>query len=488
MASIRRQPKGDAWQLRVTAKGDRIAISIPHLTEAQAEDWRVFVQAIADNLETKRPRDKAINKWLDTLSSDQRKKLSDRGLIEPDDPVEEKADPLLSDYLKEHFDGRKSEIKSSTMVAYRHTRKRLEEYFRGRKIGTITPIDAKRFRTWLETTNKRDKAKENKDLPGLALNTVRRRIGHCRYFFNQAIEDGLIEKNPFAGMKTTVRNNRDRQAYVTLEDFGKVLAKAPNARWRALLVLARIGGLRTPSEVQALRWDDIAWDAKRIAIVASSKTEHHARRAFRIVPLLPAIERELLKLHLEAEDGAEFVFPGLRADQNLRQHLLRIIKRSGLKPWPKLWQNLRASAATDFARSLPSHVAAEICGHTEQIAQEHYWQVSDLDLDQAIADLSPGIDASLQEGEGGETPRKARSGRGSSKVAQKVAHKVAHGVDSKGLNLSLPVSEGEGLNSLSPREKRAFVDLCRFVAHDDFSLRVAKAGLEPAQGLLPEGF
>jgi hypothetical protein len=108
-----------------------------------------------------------------------------------------------------------------------------------------------------------------------------------------------------------------------------------------------------------------------MAIVSSSKTEYHAKRQVRIVPFLPEIERELLKLYAEPTES-QYVFPDLRADSNLRTTLEKIIQRAGVKPWPKLWKNLRSSAATDFARSVPSHIAASICGHTEEIAQEHY--------------------------------------------------------------------------------------------------------------------
>ena len=471
MASLRKQSKGNSWQLRVTVKGERITISLPELSQAQAEEWAIFVEAIAENLTAGRPRDRVTNEWLDRLSREHRKKLSDKGLIDPDDPVEEKPEVLLSDYLKEHFEGRRKEIKASTGVAYRHTRKRLEEYFKGRTVKSITPRDAKKFRSWLQATNKRDKPKAGEASKDLAINTVRRRIGHCRYFFKQMIEDGLIEKNPFAGLTATVRSNRERQEYVDLEVFAKVLDKAPNARWRSLLVLARLGALRIPSEAQGLKWDHIAWGAKRISIVSSSKTEHHAKRAVRIIPLLPAIEKELLSLHLEAEDGAELVFPDVNGSTNLRTTLEKIIARAGVKQWPKLWQNLRASGATDFARSLPSHVAAEICGHTEQIAQEHYWTVTDSDLDQAIADLSPGIAEKLTH-KGGE----------------KLAQKLAHGGDSKGLGSSL-VDSTEG----RPRKRKSqeipgFDAVCRLLARDGFPLRMAEAGLEPAQGLLPEGF
>jgi hypothetical protein len=51
---------------------------------------------------------------------------------------------------------------------------------------------------------------------------------------------------------------------------------------------------------------------------------------------------------------------------------------------PKLFQNWRASGCTECARTMPSHVAAAICGHTEQIALEHYRMATDWDDDESI--------------------------------------------------------------------------------------------------------
>ncbi len=246
-------------------------------------------------------------------------KLSDKGLIEPDQPEEVEVEKLLSDYLTEYFESRKSDVKPATWVFYQHSRKRLNEYFAGRTLRSITPSDAKAFRKWLEEqSNKRDKKQERS---GLSINTVRRRTGLCRQVFSQALEDGLVDRNPFLGLSTTVRSNKERKHYIDLDTFSKILEKAPNARWKALLVLSRLGAVRVPSEIAKLKWEHINFDAKRIYIVESSKTEHHKRRAIRAIPLLPQMETELLKLHLEAEDGSEYVFPDLRADSNLRTTL-----------------------------------------------------------------------------------------------------------------------------------------------------------------------
>ncbi len=54
-----------------------------------------------------------------------------------------------------------------------------------------------------------------------------------------------------------------------------------------------------------------------------------------------------------------------------------------MKPRPKLFQNLRASRATELAGEFPPHVAAEWLGHSTLVAQKHYWQVTDLDFERA---------------------------------------------------------------------------------------------------------
>ena len=69
---------------------------------------------------------------------------------------------------------------------------------------------------------------------------------------------------------------------------------------------------------------------------------------------------------------------------NLRTQLLRIIKRAGLTPWPKLFQNLRASRATELAAEHPGHVAADWLGHSNKVADKHYRQVTDADFDRAL--------------------------------------------------------------------------------------------------------
>ena len=50
------------------------------------------------------------------------------------------------------------------------------------------------------------------------------------------------------GLRTANKTNRKRQHFVTPQETGSILSSCSNAEWRALIALARYGGLRVPSE------------------------------------------------------------------------------------------------------------------------------------------------------------------------------------------------------------------------------------------------
>jgi hypothetical protein len=72
--------------------------------------------------------------------------------------------------------------------------------------------------------------------------------------------------------------------------------------------------------------------------------------------------------------------------QNLRTSFEKIIIRAGMKPWPKLFQNVEASRAIDLAETFPGHVASAWLGHSEKIADKHYRQVTEDHFQQAAGE------------------------------------------------------------------------------------------------------
>src|SRR5262249_18502923 len=151
-----------------------------------------------------------------------------------------------------------------------------------------------------------------------------------------------------------------------------------------LFALSRYAGLRCPSEHLALTWADVNWGEGRM-LIRSPKTEHHEGKGTRLVPIFPELRPYLEEAWEAAEPGTMHVITRCRdVNANLRTQLERIIAKAGLKPWPKLFQNLRASRATELANGFPAHVAAAWLGHSTLVANKHYWQVTDADFARAV--------------------------------------------------------------------------------------------------------
>lgn len=217
-----------------------------------------------------------------------------------------------------------------------------------------------------------------------APNTARRILGRGKQLFAYAVRKGLIQQNPFDNLRgLAVCPNRERDYYVGLEQSKRVLEALPGPAWRALFCLARFCGLRVPSEIVNLTWADINWERGQVGI-RSTKTAREGK-GLRLVPLFPEARHALAELFDVANEGEAFVFPefrrcalgaaGLR-NANLRTQLSRYIGAAGLTPWPKLWSNLRRSAAIDLATHFPAFAVREWLGHSEAVAESFYLRIT----------------------------------------------------------------------------------------------------------------
>ena len=83
---------------------------------------------------------------------------------------------------------------------------------------------------------------------------------------------------------------------MSAEVIDAVLDRCPGVFWRLVIALGRYAGLRIPSEVAGLAWDDIAWDTGRLT-VRSPKTSRHDGHAVRLVPISPELRSILAEAH-----------------------------------------------------------------------------------------------------------------------------------------------------------------------------------------------
>ena len=362
MASVSHDKTTGRRAIQFTDGDKRRSVRLGHVTAKQAESAKLHVEDLIACKATGTAPKAATVDWLAGLTPGIRRRVERAGLIEPQERHE---CPTLGEWLESHVLGRR-DVKEATATVYGHTRRNLLAFFgKDKRLDGITPGEADGFRVYLKT-------QEN-----LAENTVRRRLGIAKQFFRAAVRKRLIPENPFAGQATAVRDNPKRMYFVSREEAEAVLDACPNARWRLVFALCRYGGLRCPSEVARLKWEDVNWEKMRFRVHAS-KTKHHADAGIRVVPIFPELYPHLRDAFDEAEPGAVYCCPQFaNANQMYRKYIMQFIRQAGLKPWPKVFQNLRSSRETELAENYPVQVVCAWIGNSPQVAAKHYLQVTE---------------------------------------------------------------------------------------------------------------
>ncbi|MCX7701548.1 MAG: site-specific integrase [Gemmataceae bacterium] len=247
MASVSNDRGGGKRVIFVGPEGVRKSIRLGAVGRREAERVAQHVEALrrAKVFGSATPPDTLA--WVSSISPELKKKLAKVGLIEDCQEV-----PTIGGWCKKYIETRKD-------LAWR-TKDRLGEvasmlvtfFGRDRRLDQVGEADAVAFSQWPEL--------------GRALNTIRRRVGWARQLFGAAVKAKLIRSNPFEGIPTTTKPNRERDYFVDRQTFQKLLDACPNHNWVTVLTLARIGGLRVPSEVMALEWSHILWDRNRMIV------------------------------------------------------------------------------------------------------------------------------------------------------------------------------------------------------------------------------
>ncbi len=363
MASTSIDPNGNVTIHVKGPDGKRRPIRPGKLTGRRLEAVKAHVAELeAASLHGMEPS-MATRRWLDELPDPLRDKVAKVRLCTPREAA------TLGAFI-DHWTASRSDAKGSTRLTYRRVRNHLVGYFgEARGLRDITPADAAAWAAWMVGER------------GLARNTARKSASVAKQLGRSALRGRLVEVNPFADMTGTVTGNPDRYAFIDRGTIARVLDACPDPQWRLLVALARFGGLRIPSEAFALKWGDIDWggpDSPGRFTVHSSKTEHHEGKASRVVPIFPELLPHLEAAFDAAEPGTVHCITRYRdATQNLRTHLQRIIHKTGIDPWPKLWQNLRSTRETELADAYPIQVVTAWIGNSPQVAQRHYLQVTD---------------------------------------------------------------------------------------------------------------
>ncbi|MEN9665368.1 MAG: hypothetical protein RLZZ326_1731 [Planctomycetota bacterium] len=355
--------------------GKRPTIYLGGIPEQAAREIFSKVEMLIACRRTGVPAPVDVILWLDRSSDAFHAKLAAAGLVDARLQATQEQPWTVGQLLDEYL--ATSAAKPATRAAYRQGLESLRAFLGAdRPVKGITANDADRWRKYISISSNARKIGGEKPI---AAATVAKRVNVARAVFRAAVRWQLLPTSPFDHLKVGSQENWSRSHYITLEATRAILEACPSAEWRMIVGLARYAGLRCPSELAGLTWNDRHVDIGRL-IVRSPKTARHAGHEVRPVPICPELAAILSDGFDLAEDRALAMLPRVKSGKvNLRTGLERIIERAGLTPWPRLFQNLRASCATDWAQVATAHEVARYLGHSVLVAAKHYIQDRNFD-------------------------------------------------------------------------------------------------------------
>jgi len=370
MASIAKDLGGQRRLLFVGPDKKRRTIRLGKVSQRMAEAVKFRVEQLLAAKLTGHAIDADTARWVADLPDALADKLARVGLIpKRETEVTTTLGPFLADYVERRID-----VKPATKVVWSQVIRNLNKHFgEDRDIAGITEGEGDDFKMFLIGEK-------------LAPTTVHKRLRFAKMFFLAAKRQKLIIENPFEGVSAPAAGIQDRQRFVTRDEIARVLAACPDHHWRTIVTLSRYGGLRCPSEVLSLRWQDVDWESGRI-VVTSPKTAHHPGKGSRTIPFFAELRQALSEAFELAPEGSVFVVdekyrksamgPTGWQNVNLRTTFQKIVSRASLQPWPRLFHNLRASRETELVESYPVQAVTSWLGNTPGVALRHYLMTTD---------------------------------------------------------------------------------------------------------------
>ncbi len=277
---------------------------------------------------------------------------------------------LWDEWLRHYLGRERLTLKANTIRHYETSlAKWATPHFAGRFIDEIAPRDVH------EIIHRELHAKSPFSKKGV-LRMIRR-------VFAVAIEEGVLTKNPCAGL--TVKVIEPKQSVLNQGEVDVLLREAKNLghRFYEIWAIAVFTGMRS-GELYALRWHDVDIESGRIYVTRSwSSTGGFGptkSRRNRVVPISGSLRKLLLELKVKS-DG-EFVLPHIwEWEKGEQARVLRqFCKSIGITPVK--FHDLRATFITQLLlKGVPLAQVMSIVGHTELKTTNRYLRVLGSDLD-----------------------------------------------------------------------------------------------------------
>ena len=272
----------------------------------------------------------------------------------------------VADYLNEYLQRcERRGLSPSTMVGYRKCHKALAD-LHGITVSELTPAQVK---NWLIRG-------------GTTAKTARNRLSFLRSAIDEAVTDGLLASNPVSlvtvsryldGSSVPEQGAKDVDPF-TPEEVAAILSTAHgiNEQWANLFSFAFATGMR-PSELCALRWEEIDWiantvqvsRAKVVGVIKTTKTRAGTRTIELTGEALAALTSQKRFTFMRGEyvfDDPKLNQPWAGADAIRKKVWLYTLKRSGVR-YRHLYQTRHTFATANISRGCNLFWLAGQMGH-----------------------------------------------------------------------------------------------------------------------------
>lgn len=303
----------------------------------------------------------------------------------------------LGDWLLMYRRQREAEGKSPrTLVLDDYCGRLLAAYFgEDRLVGRIGRADARGFWTALtagelehvSTSQRGMRRVSDDDEPrprferagrlAASPQTWARQLRTIRTMFNRAVDDELIEANPFARIRMGKPSGSEWRQ-VSLVEFRKLEAAVP-AEWKKVVALARLASL-TRDDILDLRWDEVDLAGREIRI------ERNKSGVEQRVPVGDELHGRL-KAWWQARatiriDGDYVVDRSKIYLANIGRDFQRWCAKAGVPAYGKPLHDLRKSCVSDWVRLQPAANVVKLwAGHaTLATTLSYYDQARDEDM------------------------------------------------------------------------------------------------------------
>jgi integrase len=280
------------------------------------------------------------------------------------------SDPLITEYWEStYLPTIKAGLKPSTVAGYQEVwENQLKEHFTGRTFREYEPHHG-------------NKLLNEKVAQGYG----RRTIAHIRSLasgiFTHACNDGLLPNNPWRNVKTKIKPPKPKETadYTLTELMDIVNNKLTRIDAQLIVCLAGLMGLR-PSEIIALRWEDVNLKAGKLRLhqayvrghLGTTKTDIDVQ-----LPMLKLVIGLFKAWHQQNDSPADgWVFPNQLGEGpiNIRDYVVAVLRPAvGKKHWKGLYA-FRRGAGTILTELTGNPIAAQqaLCHMDLSTTMRHY--------------------------------------------------------------------------------------------------------------------